>query len=95
MGSPLQSLMSLFQPARPKPGPRLTPSGELDIASILRGSEIKPMQKSPYERTMRPGETRSAGDLQDMLAEVTLRLAGLWFLGWGREGWRGKFRALD
>lgn len=38
----------------------------------LTGAQIQPAQRSPYERTMAPGETRSAASLRDMLAEVIL-----------------------
>lgn len=38
----------------------------------LRGALIQSQAKSPYERTLAPGEKRSAKDLQAMLGEVIL-----------------------
>lgn len=58
-----------------------------DLMAMLQGQTVQPstvrpdygltgamisQQRSPYERTMAPGEQRSAGDLQDMLGEVIL-----------------------
>lgn len=54
---------------------RTTPEGGLDLRAILAGAQVD-QQRSPYERTMRPGETRSVGDVQDMLAEVILAAGG-------------------
>lgn len=52
----------------------------------LTGAMVQAQAKSPYERTMRPGETRSAGDLQDMLAEVILAAGGAVVPGVGPRG---------
>lgn len=58
----------LGRPAQPVPQPRL--------GYGLAGASIRPMQKSPYERTLRPGETRNLSELQDMLGEVILAAGG-------------------
>ena len=57
--------MALLQSSQPKPAP-VRP-----LEQILAGAQISP-QRSQYERTMIPGEQRSAQDLQSMLGEVIL-----------------------
>lgn len=64
MASPLQAIMAMLQGQRPQVTQVRPDFG-------LTGAQIGP-QRSPYERTMASGETRSAQDLQSMLGEVIL-----------------------
>jgi hypothetical protein len=57
--------------SEPKPAVRTTPDGGYDLAAIMQGAGID-HQRSQYERTMRPGETRSPEELRAMLGEVVL-----------------------
>ena len=66
MASPLQAIMSLLQAPKPRQPAQMRP-----LEQILAGAQISP-QRSQYERTMIPGEQRTAGDLQSMLGEVIL-----------------------
>jgi hypothetical protein len=50
-------------------GVRTTPQGGLDLGSIMQGAGID-HQRSQYEPTLRPGETRSREELQSMLWNV-------------------------
>jgi hypothetical protein len=54
-----------------EPGVRTTPEGGLNLGQIMQGAGID-HQRSQYEKTLRPGEARSAEDLQAMLGEVIL-----------------------
>ena len=74
---PLQAIMSLLQAPQAKRPVSVRPDYGLTGAQVLQ------TQKSPYERTLRAGETRSAEDLQGMLAEVILA-AGAGVSGAGR-----------
>ena len=60
----LQELMAMMQGQRAQPLPVRSDYG-------LTGASISP-QRSPYERTLAPGDKRSSGDLQNMLAEVIM-----------------------
>lgn len=82
----LGELMAALSGKRPEPQVRTSPDGGLNLREILAGSQVQPSMKSPYERTMRPGETRSAGDVQDMLAEVILATGGAVVPGVGPQG---------
>jgi hypothetical protein len=67
--NPLAELMALFQNGGWAPGVQRT-GVRPDFG--LAGAQIKPMARSPYERTLRPGETRGKDELRDMLAEVIM-----------------------
>lgn len=77
---PLQAIMSLLQAPQPKRPVSVRPDYGLTGAQVLQ------TQKSPYERTLRPGETRSAEDLQGMLAEVIMAAGSNALPGAGPRG---------
>ena len=66
MAQPLDWLMSMLQPQNPQVQP-VRP-----LEQMLAGAQIRPLQKSPYEPTLAPGEQRSQEDLRRMLGDVIL-----------------------
>jgi hypothetical protein len=71
--TPAEVQAFLIQTAAPQEAPaEPVPQGVRPDFGLSTVSGIGQTAKSPYERTLRPGEERSAEDLQDMLAEVIL-----------------------
>jgi hypothetical protein len=71
--TPAEVQAFLIQTASPQEAPpEPVPQGVRPDFGLSTVSGIGQTAKSPYERTLRPGEARSAEDLQDMLAEVIL-----------------------
>jgi hypothetical protein len=71
--TPAEVQAFLIQTAAPQEAPsEPVPQGVRPDFGLSTVSGIGQTAKSPYERTLRPGEARSAEDLQDMLAEVIL-----------------------
>lgn len=71
MADPLTQLLTLLQGNRGW-GPDVQLGGVRPDYGLGAVTGLGQTAKSPYERTLRPGETRSSEDLQDMLAEVIL-----------------------
>lgn len=64
----LYELLSFL--SQPIPAPAAAPVPRPGYG--LQCATVQPQAKSPYERTLRPGETRNLAELQDMLGEVIL-----------------------
>jgi hypothetical protein len=57
--------------------PTVKQTGVRPDYGLSTATGISPQQRSPYQRTLDPGETRSAGEVQDMLADVILAAGGV------------------